>query len=257
MSQETPIATGSWPLPRSVVVEDGQLHWKGWHRERRAELAPELLDDFLTLEDSSDDEIGAFANRWGLLNMDATWVLEEGAQDTDLWRDTSRFFGAVLAIASDEHANSDTDFEKWAVLDEFDFVKVAGDTWDTFRVEVLDDSSALKSWAIVDEPHSALARIISRCLERTSVGIHLDWVGQRPQLGVTTHTLDAGLAFQLALTTARADQLLSVCSSCSMFFVPKRKPAAGRASYCQACGDRARWRLADERRRLKKAEGKR
>lgn len=60
----------------------------------------------------------------------------------------------------------------------------------------------------------------------------------------------AALAMQL-VSAVSGGVGLATCSSCGVFFVPKRTPAANRRQFCPQCGQRAAWRLSKQAARRK------
>lgn len=79
----------------------------------------------------------------------------------------------------------------------------------------------------------------------------LDWQGPTPTIELTTggmlpmyaDRLSGALALQLAYAVASAEGV-ATCFACGRFYTPTRRPAAGRRSFCPACGLRAAWRTS-------------
>jgi hypothetical protein len=79
----------------------------------------------------------------------------------------------------------------------------------------------------------------------------IDWEGPTPTIELTTggiwpmyaDRLAGALALQLAFAVASSEGV-ATCFACGRFYTPVRRPAAGRRSFCQACGVRAAWRTS-------------
>jgi len=79
----------------------------------------------------------------------------------------------------------------------------------------------------------------------------IDWDGPTPTIELTTggilpmyaDRLSGALALQLAYAVASSEGV-ATCFACGRFYTPLRRPAAGRRSFCQACGLRAAWRTS-------------
>jgi len=79
----------------------------------------------------------------------------------------------------------------------------------------------------------------------------IDWDGPTPTIELTTggilpmyvDRLSGALALQLAYAVASSEGV-ATCFACGRFYTPVRRPAAGRRSFCPACGLRAAWRTS-------------
>jgi hypothetical protein len=79
----------------------------------------------------------------------------------------------------------------------------------------------------------------------------IDWDGPTPTIELTTggivpmyaDRLPGALALQLAYAVASSEGV-ATCFVCGRFYTPARRPAAGRRSFCSACGLRAAWRTS-------------
>jgi hypothetical protein len=79
----------------------------------------------------------------------------------------------------------------------------------------------------------------------------IDWNGPTPTIELTTggilpmyaDRLSGALALQLAYAVASSEGV-ATCFACGRFYTPVRRPAAGRRSFCPACGVRAAWRTS-------------
>ena len=68
---ERPVATGCLVIPNVIEIDGGRLHWD--IDDDRPIEQPEpgqgMLNEFLTLQDADDEQIGAYARRWGILGV--------------------------------------------------------------------------------------------------------------------------------------------------------------------------------------------
>jgi hypothetical protein len=79
----------------------------------------------------------------------------------------------------------------------------------------------------------------------------IDWDGPTPTIELTTggilpmyaDRLAGAIALQLAYAVASSEGV-ATCFACGRFYTPARRPAAGRRSFCPACGLRAAWRTS-------------
>jgi hypothetical protein len=79
----------------------------------------------------------------------------------------------------------------------------------------------------------------------------MDWDGPTPTIELTTggilpmyaDRLSGALGLQLAYAVASSEGV-ATCFACGRFYTPVRRPAAGRRSFCPACGLRAAWRTS-------------
>lgn len=79
----------------------------------------------------------------------------------------------------------------------------------------------------------------------------------RPHIELDPQGLFGVLALQLMTALSRVDGI-AFCSACGKPYMPKRKPAAGRRSFCnnETCRLRAAWRLAKRDERIRKRQPK-
>ena len=82
---------------------------------------------------------------------------------------------------------------------------------------------------------------------------HLRWDENGPRILFSVGSLECDrlfghLALQL-LVAVSGSTGFALCSACSAPYVPRRAPARSRLHYCQRCGRRAAWRVAQRKRR--------
>jgi hypothetical protein len=98
--------------------------------------------------------------------------------------------------------------------------------------------------------------VVNQWLQIGGVDIEFAWSGENPEIDLRPRSLVGALAVQLAFAASRTDGL-RICSSCGTAYVPERKPARTRRSYCKACGIKAAQRdAARDYRKRKKESGK-
>src|SRR5271163_4574975 len=72
---ERTLLAGRLPVPAPITVRDGRLEYRLGPRWKQADPDKQnLLTDFLYLSEASDDQIAAFARRWGVLGLCAHWL---------------------------------------------------------------------------------------------------------------------------------------------------------------------------------------
>ena len=128
---------GCLVIPNVIEIDGGRLHWD--IDDDRPIEQPEpgqgMLNEFLTLQDADDEQIGAYARRWGILGVCHHGVPASHAafanaverpcrllrEETDLyaweplerWRYFSRQAGAILNLAARLHADQPGRPEDW------------------------------------------------------------------------------------------------------------------------------------------------
>lgn len=217
----------------------------------RRNASPAMLSEFIELADSAPERIEAFARKHGAFGLcrhglpySHTATAPKPCQRREdrygcweplsAWRNAALKFRAVMRLAASQHQGS----------------KGAADDWQAaFGVEL-------------PKPRSKRATFIAAYVTSQLVyGQVMPLVTWKPGgFAVEFHALGLPNAFghltlQLAVAIARTEGL-AVCSSCGVTYAPtKRKPAAGRRSYCPACfrdGAPQRDASADYRRRKRK-----
>jgi len=198
-----------------------------------------LLDEFGALAEASDDAILRFAQRWGLLSLcehelpDTHNPGRYGCRPSEreslaVWRHFSRAAGAIVSIAAALHQGEDPRPQDWAAV----YERSGQDApwWDSgadFDAHPL--SLVVNEWLVLGDVRPAL-----RWRAGSDPEIFL-----QPGSGTS---LFGAIARELAFVVSRVDGL-AVCSGCGAGFVPKRRPAAGRRSWCPACKGAGKDRL--------------
>ena len=280
--------SGGWDAPAVVHLNNtrtsllwGEKPAKGpWLRPRRA--APGLLDEFISLAEAEPEGILKFAKRWGVLmrcphdlaygpavtttTADDMWCSECHQRFMDwlvmdqldqkpsifresvaVWRKYALEFRSLLSLSADIHHDRTGATQHWDVIINRFFPEIGSKTIrqyprSRFAAQAAL-SDALQKWGLLAD-----VRVIF------SWNPYAD-----PQITLGGSLLGT-LVLQVMLAAARVDSL-AMCTACGSPYIPTRKPAEGRRSYCPACGPRAAWRDAkqaerDRRRALTKKKGR-
>lgn len=245
-----PVSAGAWTVPEEVVLEGEQLRWRPG-RPRTVVSEPGLLDAFLELRDGSAQEVLLFAQQWGVLRAPSGsfWLTEGYAEDIEDWRFLASHFTAVLDVAADVHLDRPPRRDRWEAISEIDFIDatVDDDAQVTYKVTLSGELLKGEMQAVGSGPQQALSAVLSEWLARAPSQLRLTWE-EDPQLQLQPASLTSALVLNLVLAVAKREGL-AICSECGVAFIPKRRPAAGRSSYCPRCGIKAAWRNAQRKRR--------
>lgn len=220
--------------PFILVTDDGDnvLEKVGWRRKENTEG---VLNDFVKLADATDEEILAFAKKWGPLwlcvkHRDCIWspnsvrVKWNGKEDCCLWvpaeplhlyRRYARMARAILNAAYCLVEGKPVPTSLWVE---------AGWSGEESQFDV-----ALQRFF--------LASSVNGWLSNSDVTLWLNWGSEvRPRLSVDTGWgcfQKIWLELAQCLTGARQ---LCVCDMCNRLYVRYgRKPQAGRKNYCPDC----------------------
>ena len=242
---ERPVATGCLVIPNVIEIDGGRLHWD--IDDDRPIEQPEpgqgMLNEFLTLQDADDEQIGAYARRWGILGVCHHGVPASHAafanaverpcrllrEETDLyaweplerWRYFSRQAGAILNLAARLHADQPGRPEDWQqVITRKD------------RPVPWWKPSAVRSERIM------LGDVATQWITLGNVRPVLTWRSTNPgpqvEFGSGGSSFFGALACQLMFTIARVDGV-AVCSGCGTVYIPPRRPRRDQRRYCPTC----------------------
>lgn len=202
-----------------------------------------LLIDFVTLAERSDQQIAAFARKWGLLhpcahNMPRTHPplpgearrgrfcdtvdpdAVAGAEPLAVWRLWSSMGQAVIRIASRQSIGTT------------DGVETNGDLSDWQMLLPNDQIRGVTSGTL-DAAKGRLATVVEMWLRIGAVQPRVDPL-KPPHLVVSGVDLFGAIALQLAMVVTSTTGL-AFCAGCGNAFVPNRRPAARRRRYCETC----------------------
>ena len=192
-----------------------------------------VLDAFVTLADATDEQILAFAQRYGALEMCEhgfpplwhvpswgrkgpnlaykEWCLDSNIvlQPTELYRQHAREARALLRVASFLHQKKRVPDEDWQILKE------------SRTADLPDDH----------EVRRRIEHVVAKWVFWGNVEPALLWEDGRTDIVLQGAGLWGALARQLAFAIARIDRW-ALCHGCGKVYVPKRKPATGRRTWC-------------------------
>jgi hypothetical protein len=201
---------------------------------------PEALDQFIRLESADAAQVLRFAQRFGVLSVNA--IREEGWYEEELetWRELARRARATLDVAASIRNSEKATEDNWLALRPwyYDWRKrVKSPTPERRRIaERQQLSDVLNAWL-------RLAEVRPSFSWQTGMNFtNLEGVdeGSITLLGV--------LALQLVRAVAQGK--IATCSGCGATYRRKgREAPKGRANYCPKCGIKAAWRDAQARRR--------
>jgi len=223
--------------------------------QRFIRAKPTLLEEFIALANADSSAIAKFVGHWGVLglcrhNLPIGHPVLSEYLSISGWKAHSRF-GEVVPDASIDEADrfgeftacaprEDADGWRSEPLDAWrfysrtsaDLVKQAAGT----QVERLMSMSALSDWLMLAPLR---VKLVSKGTKRLQADIGLEPAHRYS-------ALSSMLAVRTLVAALKGTGLL-VCSSCGRVYLPRRKPAEGRDSYCPSCGIKAAWRAASAR----------
>ncbi len=85
----------------------------------------------------------------------------------------------------------------------------------------------------VSHERGNLASVVDEWLQLGGARISFDWFSDRPRASIDVSGLLGGLGVQLMAAVGRVDAI-ACCTECRGFYAPGRRPAVGRANYCDA-----------------------
>jgi hypothetical protein len=277
-----PILDDPLIVPGYVEVNDGSLPWRDddAHPPRRVSVPAALLDKFMSLRGQSNERIASFAAKYGILGicshqLPRTHRLLQIADRGDIgcepvgmelgeegyhghepvaaWRMWANHARDVVTLGAAAQHALNPDVTTWRRL---------------FNERSLPQGKTLRG---------DVAKLVQYWLTLGGVRPQFSWDTEgRPRITFSTRdtwdpmpvrvlrlhgykhgtTLFGALAVQLMLRVADRD--MAVCSACGMDYMPSRRPAAGRRTYCADCranGAPERDALREHRRRHPRGRG--
>ncbi len=227
----------------SVLCSEGST---GSERRHARNLLPALCN---TLPEAEPERYRAFAERWGMLELcvheipvtycESCW----GSHDWErivTWRRFASAVRALLAISVDLYRNQSGSEADWRAVELYTREGLYGG-------DVMWERSTADQWwtvGMVVHDWFQMAgdnlRIIPRGKEGGGLSLDLEAYG-----------LHAIVVREVAFTIGRFSGL-AFCDGCGDFYTPKRKPRADRHNFCETCGKRESWKLAQRKRRAAK-----
>lgn len=235
---ERPASSRHWRAPRRIEIDGRELVWYAGGGDRVA-AEPGMLEQFVRLADASDEEIAAYARRWGVLGLceahhrpmtgltgpfhakarghSRCGFMSVNREPIAAWRRLARLVRSVMLLAA---ARDDPDelrrAQNWRGIG-------------AARREALPEDAALAARDV----RELVRMIVGRLLVAGDVRIMPDYWGGT---GLTAggYGLLGALALELA-TVVTGTPAFAFCSSCSRAYTPTRRPSAGRRRYCPGC----------------------
>lgn len=195
--------------PHSAAVNSaGRLTWKWLAVDKFQAFPSTLCFDFAGLSEASDEQICAFARRWGPLGFGDT--LKE---HTSEWKIFARLARSILRITTPEQNKEDR-----RVI------------WEWIAPQSpIDDLPSSPSEAL-----TIAVGAVNLWYSRAHGHIILDLVKNQPRVRLGGANMFGILAVQLAHQLAHSDQK-AVCGGCDRPFALKRPRSRGVRQYCPNC----------------------
>lgn len=252
----------TWPVPEHVEVRDGRLvgDWRAGVREQGAD--ENVLRRFLGLADASDAAVLDYARRWGILMLcghdlptyhDAThdamrgrvldgqpgrWCVEPAgptfSESIEVWRDYAARAAALVSLALVLRGAVELDAsqtrETWFTMV---FGKMA---FEDGRLASEREQTTAQAPAEGAALGYSVADVLDRWMRLGRVRLAAEWTGDRLGTRLGGGRIP-GLFGAIAggLFLAATGSSLALCHSCGRPYLPARRPASGRRSYCDAC----------------------
>lgn len=255
------VSPGTWLVPATVGLQRTEagipyLHWKHDADDPTyfADAGEGFLENFVELEEATDEEIAVFAERWGVLlicehgfpsthapapwpfNSDAVVPLFDDGTAADLemprgcrplsspdggnmepmgvWRILSRQFKAALDVAARLHWGEKGPQGAWQHLG--------------------GPPAPIGTDDGVETEKLYLGAFVENMLQMGDVRIGFSWADNVSEVDLVAPSMFSALAMQLALAVSRSDGL-AICSNCARPFIPSRRPKPSQRRYCAIC----------------------
>jgi hypothetical protein len=233
---ERPFQASSWWVPGRLSLEDHYLAWKwlpagGWPRSVRS--GPKLLEGFFGLVDCKPEQILAYAQKWGTLNLCRHglpnlanahnpcrpltrdgWVLEP----LKAWSEYAAKFRALARLAISLHAGDLGRESDWQAVYPKGYCGRSAPWWRR----------------TVSGERAFFSLTFQELIVSSGIRLTYYWVRDSPELRLASNGLFRSLVLQLATVTARTSGW-AICSGCSGSFIPARRPPVDRRTYCASC----------------------
>lgn len=243
--------------PRRVWQDGNFVRWTtqpdlpGIEPERAPDN-PGLLEDFLYLKNGNAEEIIAFMERNGPLDVCEHKICghkgrprwkhgrdciiprgpeQEGCLPIETWKHLSAKVVDVLDISAQLHMGQYAESKQFGKV-------IAGSDFD-----------------VLQSQRPLVAEIISQWLNQHVRLVLKWWEETPPTIRVQPNGLWGAIALDCALAIARSEGL-AICSSCALPYAPTRRPNPKRNRYCPRCGHKAALRDAQQRQREKRRQEK-
>jgi hypothetical protein len=216
---------------------------------------PEALDVFVALANATPEAICAFAQKFGVLDVDALATPGLYQESIEAWRGWIARLGAILAGAASLHSEQPIGSPEWEAVN-----ASTATVWAELINKQHRDASAKQRQLFVQR--LALTDVLNELLSITRIRPCFTWFRNSGILLTNLHgffnegslSLSGYLAAQLVLACGRADSI-ATCSGCGVPYMRRWRSTTGRRNYCQACGLRAAWRDSKRAKRMALAQG--
>jgi hypothetical protein len=214
-------------LPRPVkafVDSDGHLTWT-WYPQMEERMERDMLRppdlqvvparlcfDFAELAHASDEQIAAFAERWGPLNLELRAEEAIGG-----WRRYAVLADALLRFSAEQAVGGPGDDQDWRTICESTAAGELPRNRRNTRQQTEMVVFVVNAWFAEARGHRILNAV--------------DGV---PNIRPAASNLFGILITQIAHAIARTDQM-AVCAGCKKTFLPKRPLSRGSRQYCSRC----------------------
>jgi hypothetical protein len=195
-------------------LENARMDEKGAgsNSPKLQKLRPDLCLRFAQLDRGSDEQIRAFAERWGPLGLDAR--AEETVED---WRHYAALAAALLRFTAERASGGKGGDEDWLVLCE------------ATPLGMID-----RSQLNTQQQTAITALAVNTLFSEARSHRILDLLDGHLQIRPAASHLFGVLITQIAHMMARTDQL-AICAGCKNAFTPKRALSRGSRRYCSRC----------------------
>jgi len=192
-----------------------------------------LLQEFLQLADTSDEDLCKFAQKYGpLRGLRPMGGEREALADWRYWITQAK---AILTMANKLQDQMPTSKDEWAVLG-VEFQKHGGKPPQELKRSMEQFS---------------LASHLNAFLRHWRVTPFVTWEGASEgaseiRLNFGGGSLISAIGAQLLSAVCRNDRFVP-CSACGCLYTPSRKPRGGENHYCYDCGKKAAKRIAQRK----------
>ncbi len=245
----------AWEVPTRVELADGKLTWAylgneeawlaspTWPSPPSARPGPGMLQRFVELasDRATDEAIRRFAARWGVLTL-CEHLLPHTHPPLRTDPRGSQFCERLPTVAGDAFTGSEP-VELWRIYAAWaSTVLAAAAGWHSNRAfSVAPTSPGLDDRGIIAFGEAARGDAAAARVDR-AVNLWLQLGGVRPWSSISQDpavrlggvSLFGALAVELMLVVSRTEGI-AFCSACGSPFLPARRPAANRRTYCEDC----------------------
>ena len=241
------VVADKFELPTAATAVGGDVRYR-WatpnEAQRFAPLEANAIYKFVKLERANDKTIGAFAKRHVALEARRGDVMPD-KESCERWRSVARVAAAYLRFAERIARGKLPDPSDRDVLRHWDQTI----PWPEFnpRVPGLEnaDPKSGATWADTER----LAEHVARMMRRGGVHVDFQWAMKSDAVLALRSLSLMGALFAQVAREISGGMAYAVCMECTLPYLPRRKPAAGRNNFCENCGTRASWKHSKRKQR--------